>query len=127
MCSGLSDVRKISINQSVERYVMDIESMSREELIAHIKEMNAYMDNVVVFWGGKRELRETLAEVAANRDGEYTEQEARNAAVILKTQGAFEEFVELLRDSFERGGINYMLSEKISALMEEVVSRQDKN
>jgi len=106
---------------------MDMENKSREELIAQIKELNAYMDNVVVFWGGKRELRDTLAEVAANRDGEYTAQEAKNAAVILNTQGAFDEFVQLLRDSFERGGINYMLSEKISALLEEVASRQGKN
>ncbi len=106
---------------------MDLENMSREELIARIREMNAYIDNVVVFWGGKRELRDTLAEVAANKDEEYTELETKNAAVILSTEGAFDEFVQLLRDSFERGGINYMLSEKISALMEEVSSRHGKN
>jgi len=120
-------VRGRSTDQTVEGYVMDIESMSREELIAQIREMNAYMDNVVVFWGGKRELRETLVQVAANREEEYSEQEAKNAAVVLSVQGAFDEFVQLLRDSFERGGINYMLSEKISALMEEVASRQGKN
>jgi hypothetical protein len=106
---------------------MDLENMSREELIAQIREMNAYMDNVVVFWGGKRELRATLAEVAGNKDEEYTEDEVKNAAVVLNAQGAFDEFVELLRDSFERGGINYMLSEKISGLMEEVASRHGKN
>ena len=106
---------------------MDFENMSREELIGHIREMNAYMDNVVVFWGGKRELRATLEDVATNGDQEYTQQEAENAAVILNTDGAFDEFIRLLRDSFERGGISYMLSEKISALMEEIATRYDKN
>lgn len=102
---------------------MDFDGMSREELIRHIREMNDYMDNVIVFWGGKREFRETFAQVAQNGDGEYTEEEARNAATILGTEGAFDDFVELARDSFERGGISYVLSEKISAIMEEVASK----
>ncbi len=106
---------------------MDYENMSREELIGHIRQMDAYMDNVVVVWGGKKELLATLVEVAANSDQEYTEQEVANAAVILNTDGAFDEFIRLLRDSFERGGISYMLSEKISALMEETASRHGKN
>ncbi|MDQ7784198.1 MAG: hypothetical protein RDU20_15035 [Desulfomonilaceae bacterium] len=106
---------------------MEIEDMSREELITQIREMNAYIDNVVVFWGGKNEFRSTFAEVAANSNQEYSEQEAKNAKVILNTEGAFDEFIRLLRDSFERGGINYMLSEKISALMEEIASRYGKN
>lgn len=107
--------------------MMDYESMSREELIRHIREMNAYMENVVVFWGGRKELRAALEEVSANTDQAYTDQEARNAAVILSTDGAFDEFIRLLRDSFDRGGISYMLSEKISALMEEITTRYDRN
>ena len=106
---------------------MNLENMDREELINHIREMNEYMDNVIVFWGGKKEFQETFREVAANKGGEYSEQEAKNASLILESEGAFDEFVQLLRDSFERGGINYMLSEKISALMEEVASRHGKN
>ncbi len=102
---------------------MDFDGMSREELIQHIKEMNDYMDNVIVFWGGKREFRETFQEVASNNDGEYTEEESRNAATILEDGRAFDEFVKLVRDSFERGGISYVLSEKISAIMEEVASK----
>ncbi len=105
---------------------MDLDGMSREELVQHIKELNEYMDNVIVFWGGKKEFRETFDQVAENQDKEYTEEEARNAAVILKSDGAFDEFVELVRDSFERGGISYVLSEKISAIMEEVASRHRK-
>lgn len=106
---------------------MNLENMNREELISHIREMNDYMENVVVFWGGKREFQETFRDVASNKEGEYSEQEAKNAALILEAQGAFDEFIKLLRDSFERGGINYMLSEKISALMEEVATRYGKN
>ena len=102
---------------------MDYEHMDKEELIAHIKEMSDYMDNVIVFWGGKREFRETFSQVAENGGDEYTADEARNAAIILGSEGAFDEFVALVRDSFERGGISYVLSEKISALMEEVASR----
>ncbi len=105
---------------------MDLDEMSREELVQHIKEMNDYMDNVIVFWGGKKEFRETFEQVAGNQDGEYTEEEARNASVILNNDGAFDEFVELVRDSFERGGISYVLSEKISAIMEEAAARRRK-
>jgi hypothetical protein len=105
---------------------MDFDGMSREELVQHIQQMNDYMDNVIVFWGGKREFRETFEQVAGNHDGEYTEEEARNASLILDSEGAFDEFVELVRDSFERGGISYVLSEKISAIMEEVAARHSK-
>ena len=105
---------------------MDFDGMSREELVQHIQEMNNYMDNVIVFWGGKREFRETFEQVARNHDGEYTEEEARNATLLLESEGAFDEFVELVRDSFERGGISYVLSEKISAIMEEVATRYPK-
>jgi len=105
---------------------MDFDGMSREELVQHIQEMNDYMDNVIVFWGGKREFRETFEQVARNHDGEYTQEEARNASLILESEGTFDEFVELVRDSFERGGISYVLSEKISAIMEEVATRYRK-
>ena len=105
---------------------MDFDGMSREELVQHIQEMNDYMDNVIVFWGGKREFRETFEQVARNHEGEYTQEEARNASLILESDGAFDKFVELVRDSFERGGISYVLSEKISAIMEEVATRYRK-
>jgi hypothetical protein len=101
---------------------MDLDTMSREELIAYIQEMNEYMDNVIVFWGGKREYRETFEEMARNSEG-YSEDEARNARLILEKPGAFDEFIELIRDSFDKGGINYLLAEKISAIMDEVASR----
>lgn len=106
---------------------MDFDRMTREELIRHIKELEEYMDNVVVFWGGKKEFRKTFEDVARNETGEYTEQEAANAAIILGSQGAFDEFIQLVRDSFERGGINYAVSEKLSAVMEEVASRRGKD
>ncbi|MEI8181730.1 MAG: hypothetical protein WCG29_03400 [Desulfomonile sp.] len=102
---------------------MDYESMSGQEIINRLREIDDYMDNVVVFWGGKKELRETLVLVANNKGKEYTEEEALNASVILETQGAFDEFIQMVQDSFERGGINYMLSEKISAIMQEVADR----
>jgi hypothetical protein len=102
---------------------MDYENMSRQQLIDRIREVDDYMDNVVVFWGGKNELRETLALVAENKGKEYTEEEAANAAMILQTRGSFEEFIGMVQDSFERGGINYMLSEKMSAIMQEVADR----
>jgi hypothetical protein len=102
---------------------MDVDSMSREELIRHIKEMNEYLDNVVVLWGDKRGLRETLRNVATNPDAEYTPEEARNAAIVLEAEGAFEQMLELVRDSFDRGGIGYMISEKISSILEEVGRR----
>ncbi len=106
---------------------MDLENASREELIREIKEMLEYMDNVVVFWGGKKEFKETFAQVAENTDGEYTPQEARNAKIILESEGGFDTFLELVRDSFDHGGINYMLSEKVSSIMEEVARRYSKN
>jgi hypothetical protein len=102
---------------------MDFDGMSREEMVQRIKELNDYLDNVLVLWGGKREFRETFEEVARNHNREYTDEEARNADLILQAEGAFDEFVQLVRDSFERGGISYVLSEKISAIMEEVASR----
>lgn len=106
---------------------MDFDRMTREELVRHIKELEEYMDNVVVFWGGKREFRNTFRDVVRNESGEYTQQEAANAAVILGSQEAFDEFIQLVRDSFERGGINYVVSEKLSALMEEVARRHGKD
>lgn len=106
---------------------MDYERMSREELLSHIRSLNADLSDVVVMWGSRKDLRETFARVADNADGEFTNEEARNAAIILEVDGAFYEFVEMLRDSFERGGISYALSEKISALMEQVASRHKKN
>lgn len=105
---------------------MDLETMTRDELIAHIRELNDYMDNVVVFWGGRREFLATFTGVAENSDKEYTEEEAANAAVIVQDPGAFDEFIQMVRDSFDHGGIDYMLSEKISALMEEVAGRRRK-
>jgi hypothetical protein len=102
---------------------MDFEGMSHEELIRHIKEVHEMLDNVIVLWGGKREFRETFAEVARNANSEYSQEEARNAATILEARGAFEAFVEMLQDSFERGGINYVLQEKIAAIMQDVALR----
>jgi hypothetical protein len=102
---------------------MDIEAMSREELIDHIREMNHHLSNVIVMWGGIAEMRQTLEDTARNETGDYTEQEAANAALILQKDGAFDELIQLLRESFDRGGINYVLSEKITALMQEVATR----
>ena len=106
---------------------MEYESMSREELINHIKNMKTYMDNVLVFWGGRREFRQTMEEVARNDGGEFTDVEQNNAAIITETEGAFDQLIELIRDSFERGGINYVVSEKVSALMEDVAERYRKS
>ena len=105
---------------------MDPEDMSREDLIRQIQEMNDYLDNVIVFWGGKREYFETFKEIVKNSDNEYSADEVRNAGIILDSPGAFDEFIELIRDSFERGGINFLLAEKISAIMEEVATRRKK-
>ncbi len=102
---------------------MCLEDMSKQELIDRIREMNEYMENVVVFWGGRKEFQETFNDVARNESGEYTAEEALDASVLLENQAAFEEFIRLVRDSFERGGINYVLSEKITALMQEAASR----
>lgn len=106
---------------------MDFEGMDREQLIEELKELTRYMDNVVVFWGGKKEFKDTFSAVAANESDEYTPQEVENASLLMNSDGAFDAFIELVRDSFDRGGINYMLSEKISALMEEVADRYRKN
>lgn len=102
---------------------MELDEISREELVQRIKEMQDYMDNVIVFWGGRREIRDTLAQVAENKDGEYTQEEVRNAGILIRSDEAFDEFIETVRNSFERGGINYVVSEKISAIMEEVASK----
>ena len=106
---------------------MDFSQMSREDLIKYINDMTDYMDNVIVFWGDKRELQATFRKVAENSDNEFTEKEVENASTILNSLGAFEEFIELLRDSFDRGGINYLISEKISAIMEEIANKYQQN
>ncbi len=102
---------------------MDLEQMTQEQLVARLRELNDYMNNVIVFWGGKKELRETFREVAENKEGEYTQDEAKNARTLLDNDAAYEELVEMIRDSFDRGGISYAVSEKISALMDEVCTR----
>jgi hypothetical protein len=99
---------------------MDYESMSCEELIKEIKNINEYMDNIIVFWGDKKGFRLMFEDVASNKTGEYTQEEAQNAKFILDTEGAFDQFIELLRDSFERGGIYHAISEKMSYIMEQV-------
>ena len=106
---------------------MDFDSMSREDLIKYINDMNDDMDNVIVFWGNKREFQATFRKVAENQDNEFTEEESANASTILNAPGAFEEFIQFLRDSFERGGINYVISEKISAIMQEVANKHGQN
>jgi len=106
---------------------MNPDDMTREDLIQRVREMTEFFDNVVVFWGDKRQLLDTFREVADNEGGEYTQEEVANARIIVDTPGAFDSFIELTRDSFERGGISYVLSEKISALMEEVASRHRGN
>lgn len=103
---------------------MNLAEISREELVQRIKEMQDYMDNVIVFWGGRREIRETLVQVAENKDGEYTQEEARSAEILTRSDDAFDEFIQTIRDSFERGGINYLISEKISDIMEEVAAKR---
>jgi hypothetical protein len=105
---------------------MDLEDLTREDLIQQIREMNDYLDNVIVLWGGKREYLQTFEEIAENSSKEYSDEEMRNAKAILENPGAFDEFIELIRDSFERGGINYLLAEKISAIMEEVAAKHGK-
>jgi hypothetical protein len=105
---------------------MNFDAMSREELIEHIRGLNERMDNVIVFWGGKKEFLETFQRVADNEGNEYTSEEARNAGIILESEGAFDDFITLVKESFERGGINYVLSEKVSAIMEEVAERHMK-
>ncbi len=106
---------------------MELDTMSREALIQHIREMNDYLDNVIVLWGDKRELRETLTLVAENPDKEFTDQESTHAHIILNHDGAFEEFVEMLQESFDRGGINFAISESMSAIMQTVADKQRNN
>jgi hypothetical protein len=106
---------------------MDFSEMSRDDLIKCINDMNDYMDNVIVFWGDKRELQTTFRKVAENSDNEFTQKEADNASTILNSPGAFEEFIEFVRDSFDHGGINYLISEKISAIMEEIANKYQQN
>ncbi len=103
---------------------MDFGEMNRDELIKYIEEMNEYLDNVIVFWGDKRELEKTIRKVAENTENEFTATEAANASTILTSPGAFDEFIQFLRDSFDRGGINYLISEKISAIMQEVAQKR---
>ncbi len=102
---------------------MDFENMGKEELIEYINKMKQDLENVIVFWGDKRAYRETFREVAENEQGEYTAEEVRDARIILDREDAFDVFIELVRDSFNRGGISYAISEKISALMQEAASR----
>jgi len=106
---------------------MDFSEMSREDLIKYIHDINDYMDNVIVFWGDKRELQATFRKVAENSDNEFTQKEADNASTILNSPGAFEEFIAFVRDSFDPGGINYLISEKISVIMEEIANKYQQN
>lgn len=101
--------------------------MSREQLIAYIRQLEKERENVIVFWGDREELKETLRLVSENRDEEFTSEESRSAQMILETPGAFEQLIELLRDSFDRGGINYAISENMSALMQEIAARLTKH
>jgi hypothetical protein len=102
---------------------MDYENMSKEGLIEKLRAQDEYLSNIIVFWGDKREYKKIFEEVARNETGEYTEEESRSAQILANNQSAFEEFVELTQASFERGGISHILSEKVSALMEEAASR----
>ncbi|MGC8603664.1 MAG: hypothetical protein ACP5VS_08260 [Desulfomonilaceae bacterium] len=104
---------------------MDYNSMTREELLNEIQAQNDYMSNIIVFWGDKRALRSMFNDVARNENDEFTEEEAQNAKFILETDGAFEQFIGLLQDSFEKGGIYHAISEKMSYIMEQV-ARGDK-
>jgi hypothetical protein len=102
---------------------MNPENMSRDELLTELIRLQNDMENVVVLWGDRREFLRTFKMIAENEDGEYTGEEAANARVLLEDPSAFEGFIELVRDSFERGGINFSISEKISAIMQEVGER----
>lgn len=104
---------------------MNYEAMEKDDLIARLRQMDAFLDNVVVFWGGKRELRQTLEEVAENKEGAYTDEEARNARTILETEGLFDQFIEMLKKSFELGGINFAVQENMTSIMQAVASRQN--
>ncbi|HMK37060.1 MAG TPA: hypothetical protein VK463_18445 [Desulfomonilaceae bacterium] len=102
---------------------MTFDEMSREQLIEQIRELTDYVENIFLWWG-KREFREMFEQIAGNEDGEYSAQEVQTAKTLLESEGAFDEFIDLVRDSFERGGINYVLTEKLSALMQEVAERR---
>jgi hypothetical protein len=105
---------------------MEPESLSREQLavkLNELRELKNFIEDTVVFWGSKSQMKETFKEVAENAGGEYTDEEAQNARIILQSESAFETFLELTRESFERGGINYAISEKMSALMQETAAR----
>lgn len=99
---------------------MDYESMNREELLKELLSLHEYMSNVIVFWGDRKSLWSMFNDVARNEADEFTNEEAQNAKYIVETEGAFEEFVRLLQDSFDRGGIYHAISEKMSYIMDEV-------
>jgi len=106
---------------------MNYEEMTKEELAKELRALNDYMENIVVFWGDKKGFRAMFEEVACNDNSDYTPQEAVNAKYILETEGAFERFIELLQDSFEKGGIYHAISEKMSYIMEQVAQPQKVN
>jgi hypothetical protein len=106
---------------------MNYEEMTKEELAKELRALNDYMENIVVFWGDKKGFRAMFKEVACNDKSDYTPQEAVNAKYILETEGAFERFIELLQDSFEKGGIYHAISEKMSYIMEQVAQPQKVN
>ncbi len=106
---------------------MNYEEMTKEELAKELRALNDYMENIVVFWGDKKGFRTMFEEVARNDNSDYTPQEARNANYILETEGAFARFIELLQDSFEKGGIYHAISEKMSYIMEQVAQPQKAN
>ncbi len=102
---------------------MNLEEMSKDQLIEHIRKINSQLDNVVVLWGDKNVIHSTLEEVSRNEADQFTPEEVANAQIILEKEGAFDAFIDLLRTSFDRGGINHAISEKMSALMEETANR----
>ena len=106
---------------------MNYEDMTKEELAKELRALNDYMENIVVFWGDKKGFRTMFEEGAPNDNTDYNPQEARNANYILETEGAFARFIELLQDSFEKGGIYHAISEKMSYIMEQVAQPQKAN
>jgi predicted RNA-binding protein with EMAP domain len=105
---------------------MDYDTMTREQLIAALRQLNSDMENVIVVWGDQREYRAMFQDVAENANDDYTQEETKSAKLILETPGAFERFIELIRESFDRGGINYAISENISFIMQEVAQQYEK-
>ncbi len=105
---------------------MDYDKMTREELIAALRQFNADMENVIVVWGDQREYRQMFQDVAENANEDYTKEESKSANLLLETPGAFDRFIELIRESFDRGGINYAISENISFIMQEVAQQFEK-